>query len=190
MDEFNPYAPPKFLELEEGPIKEHANAAWRDGKYLMVRKDATITSRSMLMKCNELAAEGYQFKRSLSWASPYYALLILVSLLLYILIYFIVRWRGAVTVGVCPLHRSKRKRAILNGWLAALAGIGSISAAGVVPDKIIPIAVIVGLLLIVAGLIGGMLGSRILVPARIDKHFIWLSKVSPAYLATFPDSNL
>jgi hypothetical protein len=36
-------------------------------------------------------------------------------------------------------------------------------------------------------MIGGALGARVLVPTRIDKNFIWLTKVSPEYLASFPD---
>jgi hypothetical protein len=107
MDEFNAYAPPKFAESDEGGLLEHANAAWRDGKLLMVRKGAILPDRCL--KCNE-PAEGYQFK----------------------------------------------------------SGFGLFSA----------------------GLIVGMVGSRVLVPARIDRHFIWLSKVSPLYLATFPDANV
>jgi hypothetical protein len=35
-------------------------------------------------------------------------------------------------------------------------------------------------------MIGGSIGARVLLPDRIDKHFIWLRKVSPEYLATFP----
>jgi hypothetical protein len=185
MDEFNPYAPPKSAALEEGRVTD-ANVAWRDGKMLMVRKDAILPDRCL--KCNE-PAEGFQFKRSLRWASPYYALLILVNLILYILVYVVVSRRGTVTVGICPVHRRKRKRAILAGWLAALAGIGSLFLTGVVPDTMMVIPIIAGAFLILAGLIGGIIGSPVLVPARIDKHFIWLRKVSPAYLATFPDSN-
>jgi hypothetical protein len=32
-----------------------------------------------------------------------------------------------------------------------------------------------------------MFGSRVLVPRRIDEHYVWLSHVSPEYLAEFPD---
>jgi hypothetical protein len=185
MDEINPFAPPKSAELEEARRFDD-NVAWRDGKFLMVRKDAVLPDRCL--KCNE-PADGYQFKRSLTWASPWYALLILLNLILYILVYVIVSRKGKVTVGVCPLHRKKRTRAILFGWLAALAGFASFFAAAVVPNNLVAVPIIVGVVLIFAGIIGGMFGSRILVPARIDKHFIWLSKVSPVYLATFPDVN-
>ena len=79
---------------------------------------------------------------------------------------------------------------MLAGWLTAMAGIVSMIAAGIVPDQITPIAVIAGIILLSVGLVGGLFGSRILVPARIDKHFIWLSNISPAYLAAFPDANI
>lgn len=75
------------------------------------------------------------------------------------------------------------------GWLTALAGFGSFCAATAVPNNMVAVPVILGFVLILAGLIGGAFGSRILVPRRIDKHFIWLNKVAPAYLLTFPDAN-
>jgi hypothetical protein len=43
--------------------------------------------------------------------------------------------------------------------------------------------------LILTGFIAGAAGSRILVPARIDKQFIWLTKLSPVYLASFPEAQ-
>jgi hypothetical protein len=185
MDEINPFAPPKSAELEEARRFDE-NMAWRDGKLLMVRKDAVLPDRCL--KCNE-PAEGYQFKRSLAWASPWYALLILIHFLVYIVVYLIVSQRGKVTAGVCRLHRKKRARAIIIGWLVALAGFASFFGAAVVPNNLLAVPIIVGFVLIVAGLIIGMFRSRILIAARIDKHFIWLSKVSPIYLATFPEVN-
>ncbi len=80
-------------------------------------------------------------------------------------------------------------RAILIGWLVALAGFASFFTAAITPNDLVAVPIIFGFVLIFAGIIGGMLGARILVPARIDKHFIWLTKVSPIYLATFPEVN-
>jgi hypothetical protein len=186
MDDINPYAPPTSAELEEGLRFDFDDIAWRDGKLLMVRKDAILPDRCV--KCNE-PAEGYQFKRSLTWANPWYAVLIVVSPLLYILVYLILSKKGKVTAGVCRLHRKKRRTAILSGWLTALAGIGSFFFAAVVPNDMAAYPVIGGFLLLLTGLLGGVFGSRIFVPQRIDKHFIWLNKLSPAYLLTFPDSK-
>ena len=105
------------------------------------------------------------------------------------------RWQGRVTVGLCPRHRGNRARAIALGWLAALAGVGSIIAVGVFSDtgeisgSLQPIALIAGVAFLLGGIIGGAFGSQVLVARRIDKHFVWLSKVSPDYLATLQDWN-
>jgi hypothetical protein len=171
MDEINPYAPPKSTEFYEHPHTETNPVAWRDGDRLMVMKDAILPDRCV--KCNE-SAEGFQFKRRLTWGSPY----VLLSK------------KGNATVGVCPLHRQKQKNAIMWGWLTALAGFAAIVVSGALPDNIIPIAAIGGFGLILTGLIAGAAGSRILVPGRIDKQFIWLTKLSPVYLASFPDAQL
>jgi hypothetical protein len=183
MDDFNPYAPPKSLDLERDRLLEDPDLAWRDGKMLMVRKGAMLPDRCL--KCNA-PARGYRFSRSLSWHSPAWILVFLISPLLYVLVYFIVRWRGRVTVGLCPGHRKRRARAIAIGWLTAVAGLGSIIASALVPDRFTPITITAGLVLLLGGIIGGLVGSRVLVPRRIDKNFVWLGKVSPEYLAAFP----
>ena len=91
-------------------------------------------------------------------------------------------------MGLCPLHREQRKRAIAFGWLSALAGFASIVVAAFVPEWMVAIPLIAGFVLIIGGLLGGALGSHIFVVKRIDKHFIWLGKVSPVYLTTFPEA--
>ena len=198
MDDENPYAPPKYAQLDRDLVGEHPNAAWRDGRLLMARKGAVLPDRCL--KCNA-PAEGRPFKRSLSWASPYWALSIfLIGPILFIVVYVIVSRRGNVSVGLCPRHRKKRSRAIALGWLAALAGIGCMIATGIASDFITPFGISLnlflsigigfGIVLLLAGIIGGAVCSKILVAARIDKNFIWLSKVSPEYLASFPDRTV
>jgi hypothetical protein len=197
IDDENPYAPPKHAELDRDLLGENPNAAWRDKNLVRVRKGAVLLDRCI--KCNG-PADGLPFKRSLSWASPYWALSVfLIGPLLFVVVYVIVSRRGKVTVGLCPLHRKNRARAIALGWLTALAGIGCIIATGMAFDHLtsigissnlfLPIGIGVGILLLLVGLIGGAIGSRVLVATRIDKNFIWLSKVSPEYVASFPDWN-
>jgi hypothetical protein len=189
----NPYAPPQSEAMKRDRHLDYPDPAWRHGNTLVARKGAELPDRCI--KCNA-PAEGYRFSRNLSWHSPGWYLLIFVSLLIYILVYFLVRWQGRVTVGLCEQHRRKRKQAILWGWLSALGGIGLIVAAGTYSDTVrigasplIPIGFIGGVVLVLGGLIGGMIGSQVLVPTRIDKNFIWLKKVSPDYLAELPDWN-
>jgi hypothetical protein len=185
----NPYAPPSADALSKGRHSDMSAEAWRDGKLLVVRKGAELPDRCL--KC-DAPAEGYRFGRTLTWHKPFWYLLIFVSIFLYAIAYFFIRWQAKVTVGVCPRHRANRQRAILIGWLVALAGLGTIIVPVAFPargDDLAPILVIVGIVLILAGIIGGIVGAQVLVPQRINEHFVWLSKVSPDYLSKLPDWN-
>ncbi len=190
-DEENPYAPPKVHEVR--PV-ERPGLAWRDGQMLMVRKGAELPDRCL--KCNA-SAEGYRFKRSLTWLSPYWAILILVcGPIPFAIIYLCLCARGKLTAGLCPVHRTSRRRAIAIGWLTVLLGVGSMIVAGflsdarTIPSNVIPFVILSGIILVIVGLLVVAIGAQVLVPSRIDKHFIWLKKVSPAYLATFPDRTV
>ena len=101
------------------------------------------------------------------------------------LLRFAQAWEGHS--GPLPAHRRRRTRFIALGWLSVPVGLGLIFAAGYVPDSIFPILLFGGMMLLFAGPIVGIEGSRVLAAKRIDKNFIWMTGVSPEYLATFPD---
>jgi hypothetical protein len=186
FDEDNPYTPPKSQGL--GPIVADGNKGgiWRDRNLLMVRKGVELPDRCL--KC-DAPAEGYRFKRNLSWASPWWFLtLFLIGPLLFVIIYYCVRWTGEVSAGLCPVHRTKRRKFIAIGWITALLGIALMITAGpLVEARFMGIPILAGALLMIAGMLIGAIGAQVLVPNRIDKHFIWLKKVSPSYLAKLPD---
>jgi hypothetical protein len=187
----NPYAPPKSEVMKRDHHLDYPDQAWRHGNTLVARNGAELPDRCI--KCNAPAG-GYRFSRNLTWHPSGWYLLIFVHLLIYILVYFLVRWRARLTVGLCKRHRTRRKRAIFWGWLCSLTGIGllitAISLSGTpTPDPLVLTGIIGGPVLLLAGLIGGMIGSQVLVPIRIDKNFVWLKRVSPDYLAELPDWN-
>ena len=80
----------------------------------------------------------------------------------YIIVYSLVRRRVWLTVGLCPLHRRNRARAIVLGWLTALAGM--VFDMGKMSGFFQPIALIAGVALFLGGIIGGAVGSLVLVP--------------------------
>jgi hypothetical protein len=188
----NPFAAPQadILVKDRGP--DPFNDAWRHGELLVVRKGVELTDRCL--KC-AAPTNGYQdrFSRSLSWHRPFWFSLLFLNVLLYIIVAYCVSGRARVTVALCPHHRKKRARAIAFGIVDALAGLGMITAVGIlsdtgtVPSHFLPIAGATGIVLVVVGLLGGVSGSRVLVPKRIDKQYVWLGNVSPDYLATLPD---
>ncbi|MGC8638454.1 MAG: hypothetical protein ACP5XB_01090 [Isosphaeraceae bacterium] len=193
FDDDNPYAAPKSEPFAKDPYFDASTEAWRDGELLVVRKGAELVDRCL--KCGE-PTDGYRFSRVLYWHKPiYYLVFFLISPLLYILIYFFIRWQGKVTVSLCARHRRKRAWAITLGWLTALAGLGMFIALGVLsdsgdlPDSLKVILPMAGFVLLLAGIIGGIVGAQVLVPKKIDAHFIWLNKVSPHLLMELPDWN-
>jgi hypothetical protein len=194
IDDDNPYAAPKAEVLNKDAHLDAYHDAWRDGKTLVVRKEAELLDR-----CFKCAAptQGYRdrFSRTVSWHRRIWFLLVFISWPLYLIAYFIVRHRARLTVALCPLHRRKRARAITVAWLCAILGLGSMIVAGMMSEPgtasepLVAIAFIAGLVLFLVGLVIGAVGSQVLVPKRIDEHFVWLSKVSPDYLAALPDWN-
>ena len=194
FDDENPYAAPKSEPFEGDPYFDVPAEAWRDGQLLVVRKGAELLDRCL--KC-AAPTKAYRdrYSRSISWHRPGWFVLFFIGWPLYALAYFLIRHRATVAVGLCPLHRKKRSRAIALGWLFALAGLGSFIAMGMLsdsgnlPEALQVILPIVGLGLFLGGIIWAALGSQVLVPKQIDKHFVWLAKVSPEFLETLPDWN-
>ena len=176
-----------------------AEQAWRDNKLLKARKGAILPDRCF--KCNA-PADGYQFSRMLTWASPLWAYTInsvsplLCGLIPYVMIYPFVCWRGKITAGFCPRHRKRRSRAFLGAWLLGLAGFllffvtavaRALGGSAAEPGTLENILLLTGCLVVFAAIIGGFFATRVLVPARMDEDFIWLKRVAPEYLATFSD---
>jgi hypothetical protein len=194
LDDDNPYAAPKSEPLVRDRFFDVATEAWRDGQLMVVRKGAELLDRCL--KCAApTKSHRDRFSRNISWHRPGWFVLLFISWPLYLIVYFLVRQQALLTVGLCPLHRKKRSRAILLGWLFALAGVGAFIATGMLsdsgdmPQALGTILPILGLVLLLGGIFWGALGSQVLVPKRIDNHFVWLNKVSPEYLETLPDWN-
>jgi hypothetical protein len=194
VDDDNPYAAPKAEVLNKDAHLDAYHDAWRDGKALVVRREAELLDRCL--KC-AAPTDGYRdrFSRTVSWHRRIWFVLVFISWPLYLIAYYFVRHRTRLTVALCPLHRRKRAQAITIAWLCAIMGVGSMILAGMISDPgsgsqpLVGIAIIAGLVLLFVGIIIGAVGSQVLIPKRIDKHFVWLSRVSPDYLARLPDWN-
>ena len=106
-------------------------------------------------------------------------------LIIYVIVALCVRWTAKIAAPFCPRHRTKRRNAILFGWLGALTGIGLISFGASRPGYAGTAAL--GALVFLLSLILGVIFSQYLVPKRIDANFIWLKKVSPEFLADLPE---
>jgi hypothetical protein len=55
------------------------------------------------------------------------------------------------------------------------------------PDQYTGMGILIGVVVLFIGILYGVIGSQVTPPKRIDKRFVWLSQVSPDYLAQLPD---
>lgn len=182
---FNPYEAPKGDLKPIGSLAD--GGLWRDGNLLVMRKDALLPDRCL--RCDS-PAEGYRLKRNLSWHHPAWYLIVLANLLIYVIVALCIRKTAKIEVPLCPIHRAKRRNAILTGWLLALAGIGlfiaGIALGGTERESSLIVLVPVGAVVFLVGLFWGAIGAPPVVPTRIDDYYVWLKKVGPEFLGHLP----
>ena len=153
---------------------------WRESNKLVMGKDATLPDRCV--KC-DAPANGIRLRRRLSWHHPALYLLIFVTLLLYIIVALIVRQTANIEIGLCEEHLAKRRRNIAITWFLIVIGLLGVIFAMVMED---PTPAVIGGLLFLAGAIYGIATIRLVVPAKIDKRFVWLRGISNDYLNSLP----
>jgi hypothetical protein len=156
------------------------SGVWRDKSKMVVSKGAQLPDRCV--KCNAPAQEP-KLKKKLSWHHPAIYLLILVALLIYFVVAMILRKTATVELGLCEEHKAKHRRNIIATWLLVGLGVLGFVTALVVEDSNF---ILLGILLILAGIIYGSVTLRILTPAKIDDRFAWLKGVNKDYLDELP----
>lgn len=152
---------------------------WRYKKLIILKRDAVFPDRCV--KCNE-PANGFKLKRSLMWHSPILYVL-LCSILVYALVALLVSRRAVVHVGLCEVHRAKRKRNIFISW-----GIMSASIICFVLSAVYGVMVgVIGLILLVAAAIYSSATVLMVSPRFIDKMEVKLSGAGKAFLDSLPE---
>jgi hypothetical protein len=185
VGEYNPYAAPEVAAKGTLGVHGHESGCWQDGADLVMSKDAELPDRCI--KCNA-PAEGYRLKRNLSWHSPWWFLLIFVSLLVYVIVALCIRKRATIWVGLCPEHRAARQRTIRNAWLfGAVTFCALIGSLLVFEAEYTGMLMGLGTVLVIVAACYGIIGARTVVVKRIDDRFVWLQKVPWEYQAGFPE---
>ncbi|WP_342316468.1 hypothetical protein [Lysobacter sp. FW306-1B-D06B] len=179
MATLNPYQPPT-TRLREALSAEVGGDCWRDGKELVVRPGCTLPGRCI--KCNEPAAEPMQHAR-FYWHHPALYLVIFINLLIYLVIALIVRRRTPVTIGLCERHRMRRRVSTIGAISGTLLGVGLIGY-GVSGDA--PVVSMIGVAMLLASLVCGIVGSRVLVVTRIGENYTRFRGAGTEFLATLP----
>ncbi|MDR0184381.1 hypothetical protein [Lysobacter arvi] len=179
MGTLNPYRPPAS-RLSEALSLEVGGDCWRDGKDLVVRPGCTLPGRCI--KCNEPAELPMRHAR-FYWHHPALYLTVFLGLLLYLVLALFVRRRTPVTLGLCTRHVRRRRASLALAFGGTALGIGAI-AYGMQRDAG-PLWM-AGAALIVASLIVGIVGSRLLVVTRIGENYTRFRGAGAEFLATLP----
>jgi len=169
----NPFAPPKAALVEPA-----SGRCSRDGKWVVVDAGSDLPPRCIV--CNAPAAEPIKSKK-LYWHSPWFYLLILVNILVYVIVGLAVRKTVRVSPGLCEFHGARRRRRML---ALAGGGIASLVAGGMLLQREIAggaagLFTLAFILLVVAAFAG-----RKVYPRQITKEFARLGGCKEPFLAS------
>jgi hypothetical protein len=173
--EFNPYAPPRAA-LE----KEENNACWREDKLLVMQVGSTLPPRCV--KCNQPAVTPIK-TRKIYWHHPGWYVLFFLSVPIYIIVAIIVRKKADISPALCEAHRNRRRLFLAIGWGGFLLGLGLVFVGIAQHSSGWGITGAISMLIFI---IVGMIGSRIVFPARITKEQVRLKGCGKAFLDSLP----
>jgi hypothetical protein len=179
----NPYAPSKAsLAVRATPSAVDSEVrVWREGKTVVSMHDASLPQRCV--KCNAPAHQPTKV-RAVYWVNPLLYLVLLVSPLILIIVYYVVRKKADVDPGLCEAHKKRRVYGIAGAWLSFLGGLALIGG-GIASDS--PGAALFGVLLLVVAIVLGMTFGRLIYVKKITKDEVRLGGFTAAYLDELPD---
>ena len=172
---FNPYqAPSAAADAFGAAIQPNATNYWREGDLLVVNKGATVPPEVCI--ATGRAGDGQLIRKTLQWAHPAVAIAILFNVIIYIILYLVMRKTGEIGYGFSTAFRNRRRNGILLAILGPVActfltivgfdnrgleWLGAIAAIG-----------------IIATLIVGIIMAQPFRIQKIDEHRVYL-KVKP-----------
>ena len=135
------------------------------------------------VKCNE-PADQPTIARKVYWYSPWLYLLLLFNIIIFALIAVLVRKTAMVAPGLCVEHKKRRRTAIALSWTGALIGIVVMYVGMATPLGVWGAAM--GVLVILASVVAGMIFGRVVYASRIDKSYVRLKGSGELFLRSLP----
>ncbi len=170
----NPYAPP------QSSMRAAGTECYRDGKVLVVPRNEGLPERCV--KCNAPAT--MDKPRTFTWHSSGWYLLILIGLILYVIIAVIVRKKVKLELGLCDLHRQRRRT--LNLTALGLLVFGCVGLFGGIHYEYEPLGWSAALALLVSVIVALVAGNT-MSPVRIDDSEARFRGCGAAFLDSLPE---
>jgi hypothetical protein len=158
--------------------------AWNGDGLLVVAHDALLPQ--YCVKCGCLASEA-PLKRNFSWHPQWYAVLIFLGLLPFLILALVGSKRMVVQIPLCSKHLERYKGLRLASILLLLGGIPEMIAAGTwLPENYQGLGVLAGFLALLAGLFCLSFYLAVLRPKYIDKNFGYFRNAHANFLSLLP----
>ncbi len=167
-------ADPSFY-LSAPALPDPGPTCWRDGDRL-VTPHITVLPH-ICVRCGQPASKRVSVK--LTWHSRWWYLLLLLSLWVYVIVALLIRKKATLELSLCEPHARSRRRGRRAGWATMIAGAAVLFVAT-------PLALALGLLLIVAGAIAVIVTSRIITAHRMDDLYVWIDGVHGSIVRRTP----
>ena len=173
----NRYAPPRAA-VED---RDAAGQMWREGKLLVLSKDAHFPDRCI--KCNAPSVAPMR-RCPVTWHSPWWYLLLFLAVLLYAIVAMIVQKRAVFFVGLCARHQKRVLWGRVIGWGGLAVELLLVGAALVAIDSDYAL---VALALLAPWLIATIVVNRLVLAQRIDDRYVRLKGCGPEFLRSLPE---
>ena len=165
----------------QAPLPTHnIPTIWRSRSVLVMAKHAPLPERCV--KCN--APTQRTLKRNLRWHHPALYLAIFGGVLIYFILSLVLSKSATIHVGLCETHAAARTRDILITWALVLLSFALFYFAASAEEITL---MLVGLVVFLGAVIYGVVKGRVVVPQKIDDHYVWLNGINADYLSQFPE---
>jgi hypothetical protein len=174
----NPFQPPADDSLRPAPFTRHGSGYVVNGQTLIAEKGTRLPD---LCLYSGEPTHGQRVTKNLVWATPAITFLVVISPLIYIIAYFIVRKMGALEYSLSEEAQSRRT----SGIVIAIGGfVLSFILIGVAGSEDFPPLIPAAVLLMLVALIVGLVRSRVINIVKIDQTHIHL-KLRPETAQAF-----
>jgi len=176
--DFNPYAPPRAAVEKETPY-----GCWREGKLLVLRIGSVLPHRCV--KCNQPAIEPIK-TRKVYWHHPAWYILFFLSIPIYVIVALIARKKAQLAPGLCAAHQKRRRIFLAIGWGGFALGMALLFI-GIAQNE--SGWTLLGIATFLLSAIAGIVGARIVFPARITPEQVRLRGCGKDFLDSLPQQD-
>lgn len=161
---------------------------WADGDELVFSRNTRFPP--CCIKCG--AASSTELHKTLVWHPQWlYVLILFPGWLIYLIVALAMQKKAEVALPLCQPHHERRRRWIVGAWATGLLGLVVMCAVPTLApamsqDDALCAGMGVGTLLMVAALIGGIVGARVVHPTHIDDRMVRVKGAGRAFLAMAP----